>query len=440
MPVDDRMRAQARLVLDGHPDAAAHPAADRWDEAEVDNIEYLYREYAILARVQDAERVTEALRQILDEVGYGDVPEGDAREIQREPVTSGLVRLTVPRIPTLVPELVERLDQVIGPGVATPEHHVYVCPLVCPATEPVEVPSGTTAPVPPPGLNAGGRRSIPWTGNDGAGVSVSVVDTGLIPNAATGHPWLAGVEGTPENPYTTSSDGQAVIVPYAGHGTFVAGVLRCVAPKASVFVERAFNIAGADYETNLASSLEDALDRDPDILVFTFTSATHRDQSLLTFDDLYERRIRGLKGLVVVAPAGNDGWSRRMWPAAHRGVVAVGALASNWRVRAHFSNFGRWVGVYAPGEDLINAFPEGTYVCTEPPNAGERRHFDGMAEWSGTSFSTPLVAGLIAARMSQTGENAQQAWDSLQGIACSQAIPGVGPVLYPGQACCEAGH
>ena len=30
------------------------------------------------------------------------------------------------------------------------------------------------------------------------------------------------------------------------------------------------------------------------------------------------------KGLVVLAPAGNDGSSRRMWPAAHPGVIAVG--------------------------------------------------------------------------------------------------------------------
>jgi hypothetical protein len=206
-----------------------------------------------------------------------------------------------------------------------------------------------------------------------------------------------------------------------------------VAPKASVYVERAFNLAGADYETNLASSLEDALDRHPDILVFTFTSSTHRDQSLHTFDELYERRIRQMKGMVVLAPAGNDGKTRPMWPAAHPGVIAVGALAANWRNRAHFSNHGRWVDVYAPGENLVNAFPEGTYVCTEPP-VGERRQFHGMAMWSGTSFSTPVIAGLIAARMSQTGENAQQAADALLRFACSQAIPGVGPVLYPGQA------
>ena len=267
-------------------------------------------------------------------------------------------------------------------------------------------------------------------------MSVSIVDTGLIPGAAASHTWLTGVQGTAEDPYTTDSSGETVLAPYAGHGTFGAGVLRCVAPKASVFVERAFDNMGADYETRLASSLEDALDRNPDILVFTFTSATHRDQSLHTFDELYERRIRGIKGLVVLAPAGNESTSRPRWPAAHPGVIAVGALAANGRQRAYFSNFGRWVDVYAPGEDLVNAFPDGTYVCSEPPNSGIRRHFHGMADWSGTSFSTPLVAGLIAARMSQTGENAQRAWDSLLRFANSQAIPGVGAVLYPGQACC----
>ena len=209
----------------------------------------------------------------------------------------------MPPTPTLVPDLVGRLDEVLGRGVAKPEHKVYVCPNMCPATEPIEVP-GNAEPVPPPGLDADGGRRVPWAGNDGYGVSVSIVDTGLIPDAAASHTWLAGVRGTAENPYTTDNSGETVIAPYAGHGTFVAGVLRCVAPKASVFVERAFDIAGADYETRLASSLEDALDRDPDILVFTFTSATHRDQSLHTFDELYERRIRGIKGLVVLAPGG----------------------------------------------------------------------------------------------------------------------------------------
>ena len=428
MPVHDRMRAQAELILNGHPSAAAHPAPDRWDDVDVDDFDYLYRERAILVRTPDADEVAGALTQILGEAGYGDVPEGE-REIQREAVSRGIVRLTVPATPTLVPDLVARLDRVLGPGVAKPDHKVYVCPMTCPATEPIEVPSGTTDPVPPPGLG----DHVPWSGSDGVGVNVTIVDTGLIPSASARHPWLAGVQGTLENPYTVQ-DGNTVIAPYAGHGTFVAGVLRCVAPKASVYVERAFDIVGADYETRLLGSLEDALKRDPDILVFTFASTTHRNESLHTFDDLYERRIRRVKGLVVLAPAGNDASPRPTWPAAHPGIIAVGALAANWRQRAQFSNYGRWVDVYAPGEDLVNAYLDGIYVCSEPPDQGERRRFQGMARWSGTSFSTPLVAGLIAARMSRTGENAQQAAGALLRLAASQAVPGVGPVLYPGQA------
>ena len=95
MPVDGRMQAQARLVLEGHDEAAAHPAPDQWEDA--DDLHYLYREYAILVRQAEADRVTEQLRGILDDIGYGDVPEGDAREIRREEVSRGLVRLTVAR-------------------------------------------------------------------------------------------------------------------------------------------------------------------------------------------------------------------------------------------------------------------------------------------------------------------------------------------------------
>ena len=451
MPIDPRMQAQIRLILNSLRHAEAEPPRREWRNPEVNDVEYLYRENRILVRERDARRIVDALIQLYPEQGGPDVAQDQggqefAQGEQRPPppfdprrVTAGVVSLTLPGGLPSVPAVLDRLDEVGLRGVARIDAVLYVCPHACPATEPVEVPQGTAEPVPPPGLDARCCTGdcLPRPGCDGEGVFVIVLDTGLFDNAAIGHPWLAGVRGTRE---VVLRGGGPFLRPYAGHGTFVAGCLRCAAPKASVFVEKVFELqtAGAIFESDFAQRLDRALDEGPDVLVFTCAASTRQDLPLQTFDEIYERRIRDLKGLVLLAPAGNDGTRRPMWPAAHRGVVSVGALSASWRDRAQFSNFGGWVDVFAPGEDLVNAYPTGIYVTKEPP-VGQQRRFQGMARWSGTSFSTPIVAGLIAARMSATGENGQQAAESLLRLARSQAIPGVGAALYPGQACCEAG-
>jgi subtilase family serine protease len=73
----------------------------------------------------------------------------------------------------------------------------------------------------------------------------------------------------------------------------------------------------------------------------------------------------------------------------------------------------------------------GTYIGEEPPNKGVKMRYKGMAKWSGTSFATPVIAGLTAARMSKTGENGVTAARELIKQAQDSAIPGLGAIARP---------
>ena len=80
------------------------------------------------------------------------------------------------------------------------------------------------------------------------------------------------------------------------------------------------------------------------------------------------------KGVVIVAAAGNFNTDKPFYPAAYPEVIAVGAVNDDSE-KAHFSNWGDWVDISAPGIDMLSTGLE-----------------DGYTKVSGTSQSAPLVA------------------------------------------------
>ena len=123
----------------------------------------------------------------------------------------------------------------MGIGFATPDHLVHICGrgLICPASEPTE--TGHAGPWPT-------RNAADPNAGDGADVNVVVIDTGYDPaeNAPNPQgvrpwPWLADVTGEPE-PDGLRAPQTGLLRAYAGHGTFVAGVVKAMAPKCSLRV------------------------------------------------------------------------------------------------------------------------------------------------------------------------------------------------------------
>lgn len=261
----------------------------------------------------------------------------------------------------------------------------------------------------------------------GRGVVVGVIDSGIV-----GHPWLDGsFLATPANIDPLDEDHDRWLDPQAGHGVFVTGLILHEAPAAVVRVVRAFDRDGVVRIRRAANAIVELDEAGADVINLSFGGYTRRDRPPLAHRKALSK-IRGTT--VVVAAAGNhrpddetqvENRGRQFWPGALEHVVAVAALdtlGKNSVRLAPFSNVGDWVDVAAPGTDVLS-----TYVTF--------RHFEGWARWSGTSFAAPMVAGRIAAAMTDAGgtkaRTAQEAKDIVLDDAAVKRLPGIAADIGP---------
>jgi Subtilase family len=410
---DDRRRRSTDQLRDLR---RANDGQVDWNTEAPADFTYLFHADRVLVGAEDVEEF-EAAAARLDKGVLGEPPRRDDVRL----LGGELVRyvLAARQGGETVPEVLDLLEESgLRRGAATPDHWVHVSPggpggSACPAVEPEE--TGLTEPWPPVAPQEKGRE-----------VSVVVVDTGWHPPAASDPrtPWLKGVDGDDE---LNGPD----LRPYAGHGTFIAGVVRCVAPQTRIYVE-GFAIGGVGgggiLESDLVVQLEEALRHDPQVINLSAGCRTRHDLPSIAFRKFHSKHLED-RDCVLVAAAGNDSWAAPFWPAAFDWCVGVGSLDRDGRVSA-FSNFGVSADVYAVGRNLVNAFPDGTFVCNETPDKGDVRVFStGMARWSGTSFSAPVVAGLIAREIAETGVSALDACTAVLGSATHDSDPMIGPHL-----------
>lgn len=292
--------------------------------------------------------------------------------------------------PIGVVDRIRKVDPSLYDMVA-PDHIVGV--VVNPVTGEVATSAEMGGPAASPAVAAKGgfddRTDDDVAGN---GVTIGVVDSGI-----RRHPWYEGsVLASPGSVDPLDEKGDGELDRQAGHGTFVTGLILQQAPGATVRVVRAFDEDGVVRVRTAARAIVDLDRHGADIINLSFGGYTRTDRMPLAHRKAFSK-LR--EGTVVVAAAGNhnpdkktekDKMDRRFWPAAMKRVVAVAALDQDQTagVRlAKFSNFGPWVTVSAVGTDLLSTF------------VSDFKDFDGWATWSGTSFAAPIVAGRIAAAM-----------------------------------------
>lgn len=314
---------------------------------------------------------------------------------------------------------------------AAPNHVISIANVnMCPADEPAV----TTAPLSLSPLTAPATPGGPH---------VLIVDTGLLSDRVEAFPYVDG-----EHKAVTLDD-DGYIREYVGHGTFIAQMLAGVAPGANVWVSNLLPDLGAAFDDVFGARLVDALESFkqknngtwPDIISLSAGSPAMDLDHPLPGHEPFLTQLAQHPETLLVAAAGNCGSTEPFYPAALAwtpertdglaNVISVGALRHSGDDRACFSDFGPWVSVYAPGERLVAKFldeplkyqhsttekcrflPLGkTYAypdctCTTPSHVGalsgslpaDTADFNGLAKWSGTSFATPIVAGMVARAM-----------------------------------------
>jgi hypothetical protein len=211
-----------------------------------------------------------------------------------------------------------------------------------------------------------------------------------------------------------------------GHGTICAGIAAAV-------TNNGIGIAGVCWDCQIMPLKVNGLYNTEDIPALWIDAieyAVDNGANIISMSlgiEYYHQQLENAvnyaynNGVFLTASAGNQGWSQKHYPAAYDNVIGVAATndedkrmenAGQWSAS---SNYGSWVDVAAPGEDIFSTMP--TYHVTFNDYGF---NYDYMGYLCGTSCSAPHVAGLAGLLLSS---NSSLTPDELEIIICGTADP-----------------
>ncbi|UXY14505.1 S8 family serine peptidase [Chitiniphilus purpureus] len=217
-----------------------------------------------------------------------------------------------------------------------------------------------------------------------------------------------------------------------GHGTGCAGILAACGPTlppggAGLCGLTPVRVLGAAQQgakrvgigalSNIDAGMKRLIDLGAKVINMSFGTA--EGALLFTHERPHEEVVRYAlsRGVILVAASGNSGKDERYYPAAHDGVIAVGAVDDALQP-ARFSTRGAHVALCAPGQRV--------WTCG----------LAGYQQATGTSFAAPFVSAVCALMASYAQRRALALTPALARDILMQSAR---PFAAPGVEGCGAG-
>jgi aqualysin 1 len=258
------------------------------------------------------------------------------------------------------------------------------------------------------GLDRIDQRALPLDGqygyaNSGAGVSVYILDTGI---RSTHYEFGGRVRAG----FTAFNDGYGT-EDCRGHGTHSAGIVGGstfgVAKQVTMYSVRVLDCSGSGTYSSIIAGV-DWVTKNRTLPAVANMSL--RGTASSTLNTAVQNSINA--GVVYAVAAGNDTADACAYSPASLPAALTVAASTSADVQASFSNYGKCVDLYAPGQGIFSSYNTSDSMVVSA---------------SGTSAAAPFVAGVAALYLaSHPTATPQQVTDALLSSASGGVIGGAG--------------